>query len=124
MAATGFHAMHMRLEAMEKKWRSKANAAVLSATTAALQAAQQRAPVDTGRLRRGIRMELSRNDGMEGKVRSDAPYSLYVEMGTGSRAAGGNGSPAVRGAPPQPFLRPAFDVGRQRALEVLKEDRT
>ena len=51
--------------------------------------AMARAPVETGRLRNSLRVEL---DGLTARVVTDCPYAAAVEFGTSKRA-------------PQPFMR-------------------
>ena len=62
--------------------------------------AQQKAPVDTGFLRRSIVMKLE-DDGLQGKVTPMAEYAAYLEYGTRFMAK-------------QAFVRPAFNV--QKAI--------
>lgn len=62
--------------------------------------AQQKAPVDTGFLRRSIVMKLE-DDGLQGKVTPMAEYAAYLEYGTRFMAK-------------QPFIGPAFNV--QKAI--------
>lgn len=52
-------------------------------------AAKARAPVDTGRLRDSIRVEV---EGSAARVIADCPYAAAVEFGTPTRS-------------PQPFMR-------------------
>lgn len=80
--------------------------------------ARQKAPSDTGNLRRSIDFEVS-EDGREGVVFSNAEYAPYVEIGTGVHSSKGNGRRTpwryegtdgwvtTTGNEPQPFLEPA-----------------
>lgn len=72
--------------------------------------AKQNAPVDTGRLRASIHLEL-RPDGLGGEVATNISYAPEIELG-------------VRGRPGQPFLFPAAEKYRipftQAILNALK----
>ena len=102
--------------------------------TAALlveRSAKQKAPKDTGALRRSI---TSKVEGLEGIVYTPLEYAPYIEYGTGLFAEG-NGRKDVpwnyqddkgnwhstSGLKPQPFMRPSLDENRQKILEILKE---
>lgn len=58
------------------------------------QKAQRKSPVDTGTLRRSIRLDIE-DGGMTAEVSANTEYAAYVEYGTRFMAA-------------QPFLRPAL----------------
>ena len=102
--------------------------------TAALlveRSAREKAPKDTGALRRSI---TSKVEGLEGIVYTPLEYAPYIEYGTGLFAEG-NGRKDVpwnyqddkgnwhstSGLKPQPFMRPSLDENRQKILEILKE---
>lgn len=99
--------------------------------------AKQKAPKDTGALRRSITSKVS----VEGKdvvgiVYTPLEYAPYVEYGTGLFAAGGDGRKDVpwryqadngqfyitSGQHPQPFMRPALDENRAQIKKILEED--
>ena len=105
-----------------------------SLETAALlveRSAREKAPKDTGALRRSIRSKV---EGLEGIIYTPLEYAPYIEYGTGLFAEG-NGRKDVpwnyqddkgnwhstSGLKPQPFMRPSLDENRQRILEILKE---
>ena len=105
-----------------------------SLETAALlveKSAKQKAPKDTGTLRRSI---TSKVEGLEGIIYTPLEYAPYIEYGTGLFAEG-NGRKDVpwnyqddkgnwhstSGLKPQPFMRPSLDENRQKILEILKE---
>jgi HK97 gp10 family phage protein len=67
--------------------------------------AQRYCPVDTGKLRDSIRSEV---EGLEMFAGSDLDYSVPVELGT-------------RRAPPQPYLRPAFDSVLPMVVAILEQ---
>lgn len=81
-------------------------------------AAREKAPSDTGNLRRSIDFEVA-DDGREGVIFSNAEYAPYVEVGTGIysskgtgrktpwRYEGSHGWVTTKGNRPQPFLEPA-----------------
>ena len=105
-----------------------------SLETAALlveRSAKEKAPKDTGALRRSIRSKV---EGLEGIVYTPLEYAPYIEYGTGLFAEG-NGRKDVpwnyqddkgnwhstSGLKPQPFMRPSLDENREKILEILKE---
>lgn len=102
--------------------------------TAALlveKSAKQKAPKDTGALRRSI---TSRVEGLEGIIYTPLEYAPYIEYGTGLFAEG-NGRKDVpwnyqddkgnwhstSGLKPHPYMRPSLDENRQKIVDILKE---
>lgn len=102
--------------------------------TAALlveRSAKQKAPKDTGALRRSI---TSRVEGLEGIIYTPLEYAPYIEYGTGLFAEG-NGRKDVpwnyqddkgnwhstSGLKPHPYMRPSLDENRQKIVDILKE---
>lgn len=102
--------------------------------TAALlveRSAKQKAPKDTGALRRSI---TSRVEGLEGIVYTPLEYAPYIEYGTGLFAEG-NGRKDVpwnyqddkgnwhstSGLKPHPYMRPSLDENREKIVDILKE---
>ena len=99
--------------------------------------AKQKAPKDTGALRRSITSKVDR-DGKDvvGIVYTPLEYAPYVEYGTGLFAEGGDGRKDVpwryqadngnfyisTGQKPQPYMRPALDENRAQILRLLQED--
>lgn len=96
--------------------------------------AKQKAPKDTGELRRSITSEVN---GTEGVVFTPLEYAPYVEYGTGLFAEEGGRMDApwnyqddrgewhsTSGQHPQPFMRPALDENREEILRILKEGLT
>lgn len=91
-------------------------------------AAREKAPSDTGNLRRSIDFEVE-DDGSEGCVFSNAEYAPYVEVGTGIYSSKGNGRKTpwryegshgwvtTEGNEAQPFLEPA---AREKQSEIVK----
>lgn len=99
--------------------------------------AKEKAPKDTGELRRSITSEVDVAEGglIEGVVFTPLEYAPYVEYGTGLFAESGNGRKDVpwnyqddqgewhstSGQHPQPFMRPALEESREEILRILKE---
>ena len=92
--------------------------------------AKQKAPKDTGALRRSI---SSRIEGNSGIVFTSLEYAPYVEFGTGLFAEGGGRTDvpwnyqddkgewhSTSGMKPQPFMRPALNENREQILRLLK----
>lgn len=92
--------------------------AMAKACAAVQKAAREKAPSDTGALRRSIDFEVNES-GAEGVVFSNLEYAPYVEIGTGVHSSKGNGRKTpwayegshgwvtTSGNKPQPFLEPA-----------------
>lgn len=62
--------------------------------------AQRNAPVDTGNLKRSIRLQI-RDNGLTAEAEATADYASYVEWGTRFMKA-------------QPFMRPAFNSQKEK----------
>lgn len=96
--------------------------------------AKQKAPKDTGALRRSITSEVKgENTEVEGSVFTPLEYAPYVEYGTGLFAEQrGRSKPwryedeegnwhTTKGQHPQPFMRPALNENREKIVELIKE---
>ena len=98
-------------------------------------AAKDKAPKDTGALRRSItsKVEVTGSE-IDGIVFTPLEYAPYVEYGTGLYAENGNGrqTPWVyrddkgdyhytHGQHPQPFLRPALEENKDEIIQIIKE---
>lgn len=70
--------------------------------------AKQRAPVDTGRLRNSIAVEISA-EGTSAQVGSNVEYAGYVEHGTRRNRA-------------QPYLFPAYEEAMPRFFSRLRRE--
>lgn len=95
--------------------------------------AKEKAPKDTGALRRSITSEVRGNHGI---VFTPLEYAPYVEFGTGLFAEGGDGRKDVPwryqddegnwwetiGQRPQPFMRPALYENKNKILEILRRE--
>lgn len=96
-------------------------------------AAKEKAPKDTGELRRSISSRVE-DEGKTGVVYTALEYAPYVEYGTGLFAENGNGRRTpwmyedektkelifTRGQHPQPYLRPALYENAEEVLRILK----
>ena len=98
-------------------------------------AAKDKAPKDTGALRRSItsKVEVTGNS-IEGIVYSPLEYAPYQEFGTGLFAENGNGRKTgwayedektgetifTRGNRPHPFLRPAVNENKDKIINMIK----
>lgn len=90
--------------------------------------AEERVPVRTGRLYASGHVEVTQaGKTVAAAVVFDAPYSVYVEFGTGIRGAASPGagdgpySSTWPGMAAIPFLRPAFDAHRDEAEPMARE---
>lgn len=97
-------------------------------------AAKDKAPKDTGALRRSItsKVEVTGNS-IEGIVFTPLEYAPYQEFGTGLFTENGNGrkTPWVymddkgnyhytRGQHPQPYMRPALEENKDKIINIIK----
>ena len=97
-------------------------------------AAKDKAPKDTGALRRSItsKVEVTGNS-IEGIVFTPLEYAPYQEYGTGLFLQNGNGrkTPWVymddkgnyhytRGQHPQPYMRPALEENKDKIINIIK----
>lgn len=97
--------------------------------------AKQKAPKDTGALRRSITSKIETENGeLVGIVYTPLEYAPYVEYGTGLFAESGGRTDVpwnyqddegnwhtTSGQKPQPFMRPALDENRENVIRILKE---
>ena len=97
--------------------------------------AKQKAPKDTGELRRSITSKVNVNgDQVEGVVFTPLEYAPYVEFGTGLFAENGGRKDVpwcyqddkgewhtTSGQHPQPYMRPALNENREAIKRILKE---
>ena len=98
-------------------------------------AAKQKAPKDTGALRRSITSKVETTDGVvTGVVFTPLEYAPYVEFGTGLFAEEGGRMDvpwnyqddegiwhSTSGQRPQPYLRPALKENREQIIRILQE---
>lgn len=82
--------------------------AVKELGTIAFKSARQIVPVDTGRLKTSIEVELERQNLISKvEIGTDVPYAAYVEYGTSRQRA-------------QPYMRPSLTQARRQAGPVVK----
>lgn len=97
--------------------------------------AKEKAPKDTGALRRSITSEIGYEGGeLVGTVFTPLEYAPYVEYGTGLFAEKGGRKDVpwcyqddkgewhtTSGQKPQPFMRPALNENREEIVRMIKE---
>ena len=96
--------------------------------------AKQKAPKDTGALRRSIASKVEDNQGI---IFTPLEYAPYVEYGTGLFAESGGRKDvpwnyqddegkwhSTSGQKPQPFMRPALEENKALIKQILKEELT
>jgi len=98
--------------------------------------AKRNAPIDQGRLRGSI-VTVDDKDAI--RTGSNVKYAPYVEFGTGIYAENGNGRKTpwaykyggkkgsagwrmTVGNKPQPYLRPAFDEGKDKVVKHISDE--
>lgn len=125
----GIEHLVQRLENMTSE--EKLNEALGKACDIVIASAIEKAPKDTGELRRSIQKRIE--DG-EGVVYTPLEYAPYVEFGTGLFAEEGgridvpwhykddeDNWHSTSGMKPHPFLRPALAENKDKIIEVIKE---
>lgn len=103
----------IKLEGMEKlirridklKDKTKVQQVVRNNSMEFERKAKEKAPVDTGFLKRGIQVKVGN---LEGRITSTANYSGYLEYGTRYMRA-------------QPFMRPTYNEIKNQFKEQLKK---
>lgn len=123
------------LEMLDKVKDAEACEAALGQACALVErAAKEKAPKDTGELRRSITSKIERDaDAIRGIVFTPLEYAPYVEYGTGLFAESGGRKDVpwhyqddsgewhtTSGQKPQPYMRPAMDENREEVLRILK----
>lgn len=97
--------------------------------------AKEKAPKDTGALRRSITSEVTQEGGeLVGVVFTPLEYAPYVEYGTGLFAEKGGRKDvpwcyqddkgewhSTSGQKPHPFMRPALNENREEIMRIIKE---
>ena len=110
---------------------SNIEAALSQACALVERSAKQKAPKDTGELRRSI---TSKIEGTQGIVYTPLEYAPYVEYGTGLFAENGGRKDvpwnyqddkgnwhSTSDQKPQPFMRPALNENREKIVDLLGE---
>jgi len=131
-----------QLEKLAKTHGKQLNEALVGATLSAHKFAVNKAPVDEGSLKQQIGFDILKG-GFTGEIESKAPYSAAVEEGTkphkieikkkkvlaGKGVSGNSNSGGWSiwgtkvqhpGTKPQPFMYPAFIVGKKRLEQLIK----
>lgn len=97
--------------------------------------AKEKAPKDTGALRRSITSKVEANGNeVTGIIYTPLEYAPWVCFGTGLFAEAGNGRQTpwsyqddegkwhyTHGQHPQPYLRPALEQNREKVIQLIKE---
>lgn len=110
-------------------------AALYRACAVIERSARQKAPKDTGALRRSITSKVERENGdLVGTVFTPLEYAPYIEYGTGLFAEKGGRQDvpwsyqddegnwhSTSGMKPQPFMRPAFNENRETIIRIISE---
>jgi HK97 gp10 family phage protein len=112
----------------------KANRALGKACALVERSAKQKAPKDSGDLRRFITSKVENGRGI---IFTPLEYAPYVEYGTGLFAEDGGRSDVpwhykddegvwhtTSGQKPQPFMRPALNENREEIKRIIKEELT
>lgn len=128
------------LEGLEKQLETlgdidTAEKALMKACALVEKSAKEKAPKDTGELRRSITSKVEvQGDELVGIVYTPLEYAPYVEYGTGlfAEEQGRADVPwnyqddkgewhTTSGQHPQPYMRPALDENREDIIRILKE---
>lgn len=123
------------LERMEELAGQDVMAKMGKACAIVERAAKQKAPKDTGALRRSITSKIETVDGnITGVVFTPLEYAPYVEFGTGLFAEEGGRIDvpwnyqddsgvwhSTSGQRPHPFLRPALKANKDLIIRLFKE---
>lgn len=110
-------------------------AAVGKACALVERTAKQKAPKDTGALRRSITSTVETHEGeIVGTIFTPLEYAPYIEYGTGLFAEGEGRSDvpwcyqddkgewhSTSGMRPQPFMSPALNENRTKIIRILEE---
>lgn len=133
---TGLESLVKRLESLEDAKKLKKNMGKACALVE--RTAKQKAPKDTGELRRSITSEVEvTDDAVIGTVFTPLEYAPYVEYGTGLFAEGGGRTDvpwryqddegnwhSTSGQHPQPYMRPALDENIEEIKKIIAEGLT
>lgn len=132
MADIEFEGLDEVLDSIESLADVSALDAALGKACAIVEAsAKQKAPKDTGELRRSI---TSKVEDYKGIVYTPLEYAPYVEYGTGLFAENGGRKQvpwwyqddegnwhSTSGMKPHPYMRPALEENREKIIQILKE---
>lgn len=131
----GLPALEAKLQALSDQGAAVLMAALRAGALEIQNEARRLVPKRTRTLSRSIIIEEVSSSATAATVRvgPTEPYGKYIEYGTGIHAEGGNGrkTPWVwvtgdgkfittRGMQPKPFMRPAADTKREKALAKFR----
>lgn len=130
-----FNGLESVLERLEELSNQDITGKMQKACAIVERSAKQKAPKDTGALRRSITSKVETEDGkVTGTVFTPLEYAPYVEFGTGLFAEEGGRMDvpwnyqddegvwhSTSGQKPQPFLRPALQENREKIKKLFKE---
>jgi len=123
IAVLGSRSLQKRFDRFEKNVQKKiVRQALRAAARPMLVAAKAKVPVDTGRLKKSLRLRALKQRrgifGVQVRTGTRAELGMWIGDKTGYYPASvewGHGS-----VPARPYLRPAFDETRDEALRILK----
>jgi HK97 gp10 family phage protein len=104
----GFYGLTEHLRKLPAEIKAKARKAVATELKAAREDAKERVPVRTGKLKKSIRVKMSK-DGIAGELKAGGPgahHAHLVERGTRRTRA-------------KPYLNPAADAANERLFDAL-----
>lgn len=84
--------------------------------------AAQLAPLDDGALRDSIAVSTKLSKAQRGKHKKRTPGTVEVFVGAGPHPQAHLQEFGTVHHPPQPFMRPAWDSGKEKVLEGIKGD--
>ncbi|MEO6153401.1 MAG: HK97-gp10 family putative phage morphogenesis protein [Croceibacterium sp.] len=119
---TGFKELHDSLGNLKKTTeRALLRRVAVKALEPIAERARQLVPVDKGNLRDSIVVGTNINSGARRAARKDPVQGVRVFCGTANRNAVPGEFGSAR-SPAQPFMRPAWDGGKDRVLESVQRD--
>ena len=86
------------------------------------QAARNLAPVDDGDLQKSITVGTKLSKAQRGKHKKRTSGTVEMFIGAGPNPQAHLQEFGTKDMPPQPFMRPAWDGGKEALLEGIKED--
>lgn len=136
MANNRFEGLDRVLAALEAVQNTDLTPKLGAACALVERSAKQKAPKDTGALRRSITSKIGHHEGkLAGIVYTPLEYAPYVEYGTGLFAEEGGRMDvpwnyqddegvwhSTSGQHPQPFMRPALIENKDKILALLAID--
>ena len=118
----GVEGLHEALGEFKKSTeRTILRRAAVKALTPVIERAKQLAPVDDGNLRDSLTVGGKLTGKLKAAAKADPPEGVRVFAGTANR----NGVPREFGSvrsPPEPFLRPAWEAGKEGVLRDVQSE--